>query len=76
MEWFKKTMRSWDSFGQSATLNFKGERDFGTVPGGCCSCFLSTLVAMFVTIQLYGFLFQTQYNSSQTTTAMSMSNLR
>ncbi len=59
-------LASWDSFGLWAKFNYRGESGFGTSYGGFCSLIVTIVTAFFVIVQIYSFLFNTNYNQSDT----------
>ena len=59
-------LASWDSFGSWAKFNYRGESGFGTSYGGFCSLIVTIVTAFFVIAQIYSFLFDANYNQSDT----------
>ncbi len=56
-----KFIKSQDALGYQVTLNYKEHKAFGTVLGGFCSIFVSLLIAFFVFLQFWAFLFKRSF---------------
>ena len=54
-----------DQFGTWAKFNYRGESGYGTSWGGFCSLLVSTITFLFITLMLWGWIFDPDY--SQTT---------
>ena len=71
MTWLAK----WDEFGCYAKFNYRGNDGYGTGFGGICSLLVTGLSAFFIVVQLYSFIFQTNYNQQQQINYLMQENL-
>ena len=59
-----KSIKSKDALGNHMTLHYKEQRGFGTVLGGCCSIFVSLMVAFIVFMQFWAFFFKPSFQEN------------
>ena len=53
-----------DELSSTVNLNYKGQMKHGTVLGGCVSCLTNTFFTIFISMQIYGWVFQPAYDQN------------
>ena len=58
-------LREQDSLGAVPQMSYKGNETYGTSIGGCCSCFCSIFILIYVALNFWAFLFTGRDYDSQ-----------
>ena len=67
MEGFTQWVRGQDQLGSWAKFNYRGDSGYGTFFGGICSLIVTLIAGAFIFIQLFGLVFEPDYNQQLTT---------